>query len=98
MTDRDPFDVGAIAERLREAGQAVIAGGQFTDESGVAWLLDCSPRTLRDWRMKGEGPPCYLGARWLYGLPDLFAWLASRTPQKIDRRIASNSGGSDVAE
>ncbi len=75
-----------IAQQLEAAGHAV-PGGIFATEAGVAWLIDCTPRTLSAWRKDGTGPPAFMTARWLYPLDELIAWMQSRA--------APNPGGSN---
>ena len=50
-------------------------------EKDVAAMLSLEPATLRNWRVKGEGPPFVrLSRRAIrYSRADVSEWLASRT-------------------
>ena len=66
-----------ITQQLVEAGHAV-PGGIFATEAGVAWLIDCSVRTLRNWRAEKSGPQSVMTTKRLYPIDELAAWLQSR--------------------
>ena len=88
-----------LLESLREhMPAAVVGGGLFTTEPGLAWLLGGkSRRRMRELREAGALPPgARIGGRWLYDLVDVAAWF---TAQKVDeeRREAAESGGSGIA-
>jgi hypothetical protein len=74
-----------IAQQLSDAGHAVH-GGIYADERGVAWLIACTPRTLRSWRANGSGPPATRTVRWLYSLDELCAWLQSRSSTNLPEK------------
>src|SRR5690606_40384111 len=87
-----------LLESLREhMPAAVVGGGLFTTEPGLAWLLGGkSRRQMRELREAGALPPgAKIGGRWLFDLVDVAAWLDA---QKVDeeRREAAESGGSGI--
>lgn len=48
------------------------------DRKNTARYLGCSPKTLADWAMKGNGPRyVLLGGRTFYFLDDLQTWIAT---------------------
>jgi len=66
-----------ITQQLEAAGYAV-PGGIFATEAGVAWLIDCSVRTLRNWRIEKTGPQSVMTTKRLYPIDELAEWLQSR--------------------
>lgn len=49
------------------------------DNPSAAARLGISPKTLENWRSAGSSPPFFkVGARVLYDVADLDAWLAAR--------------------
>ena len=88
----DAFDPKHLAECLQAAGHSTGAG-IFADEAGICFLLGMSDRTLRDWRQRGVGPPCYRAHRWLYPLDEFCTWLQNRSTEKVtgeDRHEAAD--------
>lgn len=69
-----PVNVERLVELLRGA-RLTCQHGVYTDPEGAAFLLNCSTRTLRRWRIDGIGPPWAKTARVMYDLKDLAAWL-----------------------
>ena len=60
------------------------------DRKNAARYLGCSPKTLADWAMKGQGPQyVLLGGRAFYFLEDLQSWIAAAP------RLAG-TGGRDI--
>jgi hypothetical protein len=48
------------------------------DRKNAARYLGCSPKTLADWAMKGQGPEyVMLGGRAFYFLADMQAWISA---------------------
>ena len=48
------------------------------ERKNAACYLGCSPKTLADWAMKGQGPQyLLLGWRAFYVLEDLQSWIAA---------------------
>jgi predicted DNA-binding transcriptional regulator AlpA len=65
----------------------------FLTEAEVCALLRITPRTMRNWRRSGEGPPYVrLGGLWLrYEQSAIDAWVAARTfpPVSADCRVVA---------
>jgi hypothetical protein len=75
-------------------GSAPVELPRFLDTRGAAALLGISPRTLEKYRVCGGGPTYRkLGARVLYAIEDLDAWVA----QAI-RNSTSDPGPTQLAE
>jgi hypothetical protein len=55
---------------------------QYIDERAVAALTDLEVGTLRNWRVRGEGPPFYKAGRSVkYDLDEVVAWMRARRVQ-----------------
>jgi predicted DNA-binding transcriptional regulator AlpA len=56
---------------------------RLLDEKEAAMYLGFSPRSLQNWRVRGEGPRFIkVSARSVrYRMPDLLAWIEKRTRQ-----------------
>ncbi|MEO9091120.1 MAG: helix-turn-helix domain-containing protein [Rhodanobacter sp.] len=53
-----------LGDLIDEKKAAKIEPGDLVDENVAAAILDTSPRTLRNWRALGKGPPYVkIGAR-----------------------------------
>lgn len=67
----DPADIGT---QLQAAGFLVLASGEV-EAAGAAFLLQVTPKTLRNWRSSLEGPPWRVarGLAW-YRVADILAW------------------------
>lgn len=64
----------------------------LVDERDAAELLSLTPRTLQEWRRRGEGPPhVRVSSRCIrYRIVDLEEWAAERV-----RTSTSDNGGVD---
>lgn len=67
-----------LATTLQRLGLHLSVTGDSTDDRGAAALLDCTTRTLANWRDEGSGPDCYRLAGWVYRLDDLASFMNSR--------------------
>lgn len=63
----------------RETTEAPAVAGALTTPEAARYL-SLAPQTLRNWRLKGEGPPfCRVGQkRIVYRITDLDAFLEAR--------------------
>lgn len=49
------------------------------DRKNAAAYLGCAPKTLAEWRCRGQGPRCVrVGGRVFYYQSDLDAWVAGQ--------------------
>jgi hypothetical protein len=63
---------------------------QLLTESATAKLLSLSPRTLQQWRIRGNGPPFVrLGAAIRYDAEMVADW--------VNERLRTNTSGTDAA-
>ena len=68
-----------IARLLRDAADAAEADGRHLLMEEVSERTRVPIDTLRYWRQRGEGPPCFrLGRRVVYPERELMTWLRQR--------------------
>lgn len=56
-------------------GKCWVAHDAWTDESGLAHLLDTTTKTLGAWRAQGLGPPSKRTNRIVYEIADVVDWF-----------------------
>lgn len=81
-----------LVEVLRAGGQ-FCAADMYTDEAGLAYVLDCSTRTLREWRARGKGPAAKKTSRIVYDLDDVCDWWNRQLVGEANRRRDAEAGG-----
>lgn len=68
-----------FVDRLREKFEAAghrVSPRDDVNEAAAAWFLDLKPKTLKNWRSRGEGPRYVkLGAGAFYPLEALLDYL-----------------------
>jgi predicted DNA-binding transcriptional regulator AlpA len=85
--------IAAITRAVEGTSPSVIVGaGGLLTEKDVAATLGLQPATLRNWRVKGEGPPFVRLSRRAvrYRRTDVDQWLASRVRRSTSATEAVN--------
>lgn len=84
--------VDVVRERLEAAGFVVTIDGRIT-EAAAAALIGLEPRTLRNWRCLGKGPPVerLFGRAW-YPLEPLLGWLQQTRDHATSRSVTERHG------
>jgi hypothetical protein len=63
-----------LVECLRKAGKFVSDSSLYTNEEGLAYLLECSVPTVKNWRKAGRGPRAQYTTRVVFSIDEIARW------------------------
>ena len=65
--------------QILSEGGCYLKHDLYTDESGLAHLMDCKVRTVRNWRAAGTAPRSHHSTRVLFEVDEIVAWYNGRS-------------------
>lgn len=81
-----------VRGRLQSSGFIVTADDRISERAAAA-LIGLSPKTLRNWRSAGQGPPSVsICRRAWYPLEQLVAWITATKSPAMSREVPGGPG------
>jgi excisionase family DNA binding protein len=73
------IDAGNILLQTTRVADVAMNGFQWMTSKEVAAFLGVTAPTVRSWKHRGKGPPCYeVGGAVRYNRADVVAWLEAQ--------------------